>query len=134
MFIKTANQTVIKDIYLPLPAFMRITDIERLGKAFRERGTVRGELNPNVAKHANETHDEWFSRYRRIVNVSHVLDNFRVTEKGIKANLTIHHPSLVAFEGRIQLVRRAFNDYWRLGDCYHNAPGFFGFDIIAKVD
>lgn len=131
---KEANQTVIKDIYLPLPEFMRITDVERLCKALRERGELRGELNPIIAKHPGESLTSYHARYRHIANVSHVFDNFRITEKGIKANLTIHHPKLIEFGGPIRLSRRAFNDYWKLEDNYRNAPGFFGIDIIAEVD
>lgn len=129
---KAANQNQIVDIYLPLPDFMRPSDLERLFRAFRSREVLKGELNPSLNKKSSETFDQFCLRFRKLQNPTHVLTNFRLTEKGIKANVLFTDPSLVAFEGELKVTRRTFNDYWRLGDQNKDAPGFFGFDIFIK--
>lgn len=129
---KVANQNQIVDIYLPLPDFMRPTDLERLLRAFRSRGVLKGELNPSLNKESSETFDQFCLRFRKLQNPTHLLTDFRLTEKGIKANILFTDPSLVAFEGELKVTRRTFNDYWRLGDQNKDAPGFFGFDIFIK--
>lgn len=128
---KVANQDHIVDVYLPLPDFMRPTDLERLLRAFKARESLKGELNPSLDKKHTETFDQFYLRYRKFKEPTHLFTNFRLTEKGIKANLLFTDPTLVAFEGVLRIRRRAFNDYWRLGEQNKDAPGFFGFDIFT---
>ncbi len=129
---KPANVSKLVNIYLPLPNYLRAADIERLSRAFKTRQVLEGELNPQLTKLAWENTNEFFARFRKIVTPSHFIGNFRLTDKGIKADIAITDKTLIEYEGVITLKRRAFNDYWKLGDSYKDAPGFFGVDIFTR--
>lgn len=132
---KKRGEITIKDVYLPLAGYMRPLDKERLCRALRDRKVLRGDHNPVITRRLKETTEQFALRYRKLLvdDGSHIFFNFRLTDKGIKADLTFLDPVLIGFEGNLIFKRRAYNDIWfNAGKKDYSAPGFIGVDIFTR--
>lgn len=125
---KTAHQTGIKDVYIPLPSYFRPSDEERLCRALRARENIYGDVNPDEDPNWRSVRDN-YAAFRTIQNKRHVFTNFRLTDKGIKADLVFLCKELVAYEGNFELKRRSFNDLWFSETSKIPCPGLFGIDV-----